>query len=323
MARRNNKKYMWIGVTIGVVLLLALAGTFLMMATGDSEVYTFKDPVLGTVVVTFHNPFFGWFEQAAYVDQDTITLGDEICFNELTSVQSWMGCIERVEWEFQLNSQTIKTIGKDYSPPKCSGQITYSACWTPTKVGNWQIVSYYIATDGNVAAETASESYFVVEDKPDVPVCDSHDYQACSGNDLYWYDSCGDIEERAQRCDNGCQNNQCKPADPVCDQGQEKCSGFTLEVCNNNAWEQRGTQKNKCGVTCIDNSDCGSTYICNAQYTCEPSGQCPSGQTKCSDGTCKASCETPSPLPWVIIFLIIGVLVVAVIILIVWKLRRR
>ena len=40
--------------------------------------------------------------------------------------------------------------------------------------------------------------------------CTYHAYQQCSGNYLYWYDSCGNQQGVAQYCQNGCYNNYCQ-----------------------------------------------------------------------------------------------------------------
>ena len=40
-------------------------------------------------------------------------------------------------------------------------------------------------------------------------LCTFHSYERCSGNNLYWYDSCGNQQDLAQYCINGCYNNSC------------------------------------------------------------------------------------------------------------------
>ncbi|MCX6719568.1 MAG: hypothetical protein NTV36_00430 [Candidatus Staskawiczbacteria bacterium] len=39
--------------------------------------------------------------------------------------------------------------------------------------------------------------------------CTYHAYQSCNGNSLYWYDSCGNPQELAQYCAQGCNGNTC------------------------------------------------------------------------------------------------------------------
>lgn len=46
-----------------------------------------------------------------------------------------------------------------------------------------------------------------------VPVCTSHASKKCSNNDLYWYDSCGNRQDRYSECSdtNPCTNDSCNP----------------------------------------------------------------------------------------------------------------
>lgn len=41
-------------------------------------------------------------------------------------------------------------------------------------------------------------------------LCVTHSYQRCNANFLYWYDSCGNQQDIAQYCTNGCYNNSCQ-----------------------------------------------------------------------------------------------------------------
>jgi len=41
-------------------------------------------------------------------------------------------------------------------------------------------------------------------------LCTYHHHQQCVGNSLYWYDSCGNQQDIAQYCSNGCYNNSCQ-----------------------------------------------------------------------------------------------------------------
>ncbi|MCX6724025.1 MAG: hypothetical protein NT155_02490 [Candidatus Staskawiczbacteria bacterium] len=40
--------------------------------------------------------------------------------------------------------------------------------------------------------------------------CTNHYYGKCSGNNVYWYDSCGNQQELSQYCPNGCANGICQ-----------------------------------------------------------------------------------------------------------------
>ena len=44
------------------------------------------------------------------------------------------------------------------------------------------------------------------------PTCTSHAKKVCSGNELYWQDSCGNLENKLESCDYGCSNGKCKEA---------------------------------------------------------------------------------------------------------------
>ena len=44
----------------------------------------------------------------------------------------------------------------------------------------------------------------------DAQSCVYHSYQRCVGNNLYWYDSCGNQQDLAQYCQYGCNNNACQ-----------------------------------------------------------------------------------------------------------------
>jgi hypothetical protein len=305
--KNNNKKIlMWTGITLGIILLVTLALGLLIVATGVEEEYVVNLGI-GTFTFKLTNPVYHFFEQAAFVDNDKIVLGEEVCWVEMADA-SWMGgCVETIEWEIYKGSSKIKTIVKDLPSKKC-GQISYTQCWEPTQVGNYQITTYYILDTGDVSAESATESLFVVEEGEQ---CEEEEYQACSGNDLYWYDSCGEKGDRAQVCQYGCLNNQCKSAPTDCTSGQEKCEGTVSYQCSAaGAWQSQGVQLNKCGVNCIDNEDCTGEDVCNAQYQCVDGG-----------GNGGGDDPEPNPWPWIITFLVIAVLIVGVVIFVV--LRRR
>lgn len=71
--------------------------------------------------------------------------------------------------------------------------------------------------------------------------CTYHSYERCSGNGLYWYDSCGNQQDLAQYCTNGCYNNYCQNYNNNYNNNcvsnyQEKCSGNSLywyDSCGN------------------------------------------------------------------------------------------
>lgn len=302
--KNNNKKiFMWTGITVGIILLVVLALGILIVATGVEEEYVVKLSA-GTFTFKLTNPLYHFFEQVAFVDDDRIELGEEVCWQELTDA-SWMdGCVETIEWEIYKGSSNIKTIVKDLPSKKCR-TISYTQCWKPTQVGNYQITTYYILDTGDVAVESATESLFVVEEGEQ---CEEEEYQACYGNNLYWYDSCGERGDRAQVCQYGCVNNQCKAAPTDCTSGQTKCEGTISYTCSSSgSWQSQGVQLNKCGVNCIDNNDCQTNYVCDATYQCVSGGD-PDPE--------------PNPWPWIIGFLVVGIIIVGGVVFVVIKRRK-
>jgi hypothetical protein len=69
--------------------------------------------------------------------------------------------------------------------------------------------------------------------------CAPHVYQQCIGNNVYWYDSCGNQQELYQYCQNGCYNNSCSG-------GYNNCNYHAYRLCvgNNIYWfDSCGTQQ--------------------------------------------------------------------------------
>ena len=100
-------------------------------------------------------------------------------------------------------------------------------------------------------------------------ICNSHDTFACFNNDAYWYDSCGDREDKKEECGtNGCLAGECR----VCD-------SHTQQFCLNNDvyWYNscgvREDKKQECELGCDANeciSLCLDVEICNGfDDTCD------------------------------------------------------
>lgn len=161
------------------------------------------------------------------------------------------------------------------------------------------------------------------------PECESHDAEKCYNGDLWWYDSCGSKEERSESCDYGCEDGEC--TEQQCDEEDSyKCAGGDLywyDSCG-----QQGSKKEDCQYGCSTDScnaepepDCtshsskqcsdGNVYwydSCNnreetfeqcdngcASAKClADDEECPTGQTMCSDGTCKTSCTGGVQIDW-------------------------
>ena len=101
--------------------------------------------------------------------------------------------------------------------------------------------------------------------------CTSHSTYSCYSNDVYWYDSCGDIEEKKEDCEGrGCSNGQCNP-EIICSYhsdcgtnsytGEEFCQNddsyknYITYTCNN-----PGTYSSSCSQITLPKlvEDCGT-----------------------------------------------------------------
>ena len=47
----------------------------------------------------------------------------------------------------------------------------------------------------------------------------------------------------------------------ICDEGEERCFGSNLQKCENNQWVDKGIILNKCGVLCLEDSDCPENEV--------------------------------------------------------------
>lgn len=115
------------------------------------------------------------------------------------------------------------------------------------------------------------------------PNCTSHFQKICSGDDLYWQDSCENFEEMIYTCNYGCFNGECQkwsPEEVMEDVGYD--AGF--DVLGDLGFEVCGWQCNN-GM-CLPNS-----YVCNGVYDCdggedESSGAGCSCEWECNNGKC-------------------------------------
>lgn len=110
--------------------------------------------------------------------------------------------------------------------------------------------------------------------------CISEDHKQCYGGHVYWFDSCGVRESKAETCSNGCSNGECEaepepepePTPTECDYGENKCDGNSWMTCTSEGtWTNNGIIKGKCNVNCKTDSDCEAEYSCEA-YDCVYSG---------------------------------------------------
>lgn len=92
-----------------------------------------------------------------------------------------------------------------------SGSYTYS--WSGNCAGSSQVCSNSFPSAGNKTATinitSGSQTNSSVCSVNINQSCTDRSYQQCSGNNLYWYDSCGNRQEISQYCQNGCSGNSC------------------------------------------------------------------------------------------------------------------
>jgi len=91
-----------------------------------------------------------------------------------------------------------------------NGSYTYS--WTGACMGSSQVCSTLFNDSGNrqatITVTSDGHQTSAVCEAGINQNCSHHAYQRCVGNNLQWYDSCGNQEDY-QYCENGCSNNQC------------------------------------------------------------------------------------------------------------------
>ena len=92
-----------------------------------------------------------------------------------------------------------------------TGSYTYS--WSGVCTGSSQVCNKSFSQSGaqtatiNVASGSQTNSSICSVNINQN--CTNYSYRQCSGNNLYWYDSCGNQQDLIQYCPNGCQNNSC------------------------------------------------------------------------------------------------------------------
>jgi len=114
--------------------------------------------------------------------------------------------------------------------------------------------------------------------------CVSHDRQACQGDEVWWYDSCGQAESLVAACPEGCTDGQCDGCtpdcgarecgpDPVCAQSCGGCQAG--EECSPMGQCQAVCVPDCTGLACGPDPVCGqSCGACLAGEECSPAGQC-------------------------------------------------
>lgn len=137
------------------------------------------------------------------------------------------------------------------------------------------------------------------------PNCVPHNYYKCFNDDLYWYDSCNNLEEIKEDCTDQCQDNECISDNIICTNecisGTKQCSGNGYQTCGNydsdsctewssvtNCPSGQSCSNGVCtGETCIHTCiskgyTCGTATICGIPTNC---GDCAIGKV-CTNGQC-------------------------------------
>jgi len=128
--------------------------------------------------------------------------------------------------------------------------------------------------------------------------CTSNYQQKCSGNNLYWYDSCGNQQSFVQYCANGCSGNACINSNCTSNY-QQRCSGNNLywyDSCGNqqsiSQYCTNGCSGNSC-QTYNNNCTSNSYQSCsgNNLYWYDSCGNQQSISQYCTNGCSGNSCQ--------------------------------
>ena len=110
-----------------------------------------------------------------------------------------------------------------------------------------------------------------------IETCDSHEEKKCYSDDVYWYDSCGNREERDEECDYGCDNGQCED-EPIQDCTTATECGTNGYVSDNYCFESNVVKDFKTFTCSV--GECGNTIAKQLQEICTKG---------CTNGVCDGS----------------------------------
>ena len=168
---------------------------------------------------------------------------------------------------------------------------------------------------------------------PNSTYCDSHAESKCHGGHVYWFDSCGNKEDKKELCDRGCEENVCIDKGNCTVKNEMKCKdghvywydscgvkGEKKQYCNNGCSEGEciGEPSNETSCTETDSGydiyEKGTTTVgsqslsdhCNADGSltekfCDGntikynSTECPTMYV-CNNGACKIELNVTDPL---------------------------
>jgi hypothetical protein len=148
----------------------------------------------------------------------------------------------------------------------------YAVVWVDWKTQTVEC-AYKVGTEGNKTV-----------DKPPQPGCGSHTTYKCDSGHLYWYDSCGNMQEKKEYCQNGCSENKCIECTS---HATYKCSEnhvYWFDSCGNKQEKKEYCQYGCFGDACSSqlNQTCtqGQTKSCGASNI----GICKYGTQTCTNG---------------------------------------
>ena len=98
---------------------------------------------------------------------------------------------------------------------------------------NWADDGYFkVGWDGFYPGYEFFDQCGILDYRPlAVQSCISHNYSKCYDNDVYWYDSCGNRQEKKEECgDAGCRNGVCKILSSPCQVSNIKTPSFAQAV---------------------------------------------------------------------------------------------
>ncbi len=110
--------------------------------------------------------------------------------------------------------------------------------------------------------------------------CTSHFKKVCSDGDVYWKDSCGNLENKIDNCAYGCSNGKCNEPgkDTVSGEDTEgpscsdECADYGQTKCSGNGWKECGDYDDDSCLEWSDLNSCGSNEKCEGGGCIQTSG---------------------------------------------------
>gem|GEM_PF-4007763 len=102
--------------------------------------------------------------------------------------------------------------------------------------------------------------------------CGPHAAKMCSGNDVYWKDSCGKLEDKVQSCGT---NQTC--VDATCVDTKPTCTPQYSKTCSNGDvyWQDSCGNLENVAQSCTSNQTCSNGQCVDDKPSCTPSSGCP------------------------------------------------